>query len=423
MLLTERSQQLFALAQGRIPGGVNSPVRAFAAVGGDPIFISHGEGNTLVDVDGNRYIDLVGSWGPLLFGHADPEVVGAITAAALRGTSFGAPTEAEILFAEELCAAHPALEMVRLCSSGTEATMHAVRLARGFTGRDLIVKIDGNFHGSHDAMLVAAGSGVATFARPGSPGIPDAVAALTLTAPFNDLAAIERHLVAHPIAAVITEPVPGNMGCIPPEEGYLRGLQALCKAHGALLIIDEVMTGFRLARGGAVERYGLDPDLVTLGKIAGGGMPLAAFGGRREIMSRLSPAGPVYQAGTLSGNPVAVAAGRAMLRKLVPAVYDRLEALGARLEAGLASMIAEKGLSFTRVGSMFTIFYRATAPRNFTEVREADFPAFGRFHRRCLEEGVYLPPAQYEAAFLPASLSDDELEAVIAGLRRALAAG
>jgi glutamate-1-semialdehyde 2,1-aminomutase len=349
--------------------------------------------------------------------------VGAITAAALRGTSFGAPTEAEILFAEELCAAHPALEMVRLCSSGTEATMHAVRLARGFTGRDLIVKIDGNFHGSHDAMLVAAGSGVATFARPGSPGIPDAVAALTLTAPFNDLAAIERHLVAHPVAAVITEPVPGNMGCIPPEEGYLRGLQALCKAHGALLIIDEVMTGFRLARGGAVERYGLDPDLVTLGKIAGGGMPLAAFGGRREIMSRLSPAGPVYQAGTLSGNPVAVAAGRAMLRKLVPAVYDRLEALGARLEAGLASMIAEKGLSFTRVGSMFTIFYRATAPRNFTEVREADFPAFGRFHRRCLEEGVYLPPAQYEAAFLPASLSDDELEAVIAGLRRALAAG
>jgi glutamate-1-semialdehyde 2,1-aminomutase len=417
---TPRSSDLFARARQHIPGGVNSPVRAFAAVTGDPLFIDRGEGPFLIDADENRYYDLIGSWGPLLFGHADPEILAAIAAQAVKGTTFGAPTEAEVHFAEELCAAHPALEMVRLCSSGTEATMHAVRLARGYTGRDLIIKIDGNFHGSHDAMLVAAGSGVATFAQPGSPGIPAAVAALTLTAPFNDLDAIERHLAAHPVAAVITEPVPGNMGCIPPEEGYLLGLQALCKKYGTLLIIDEVMTGFRLARGGATERYGLDPDLVTLGKICGGGLPLAAFGGRREIMERLSPAGPVYQAGTLSGNPLAVAAGRAMLRRLEPAVYARLEALGAALEARVRPEVERRGLSWTRVGSMFTIFFRATPPRNFTEVRQADFPAFGRYHRRCLERGVYLPPAQYEAAFLPAILSDADLEAIAASLIAAL---
>jgi glutamate-1-semialdehyde 2,1-aminomutase len=423
MIETPLSHELMQRARRVIPGGVNSPVRAFQAVTGDPLFIARGEGNWLVDVDGHRYLDLIGSWGPLLFGHADPGILEAIRDAMSRGTSFGAPTPGEVEFAEELVVAHPALEMVRLCSSGTEATMHAVRLARGHTGRDRIIKIDGCFHGSHDAMLVAAGSGVATFARPGSPGIPADVAALTLTAPFNDLGAIERHLQRGDVACVITEPVPGNMGCIPPEQGYLHGLQALCLKHGALLIIDEVMTGFRLARGGACERYGLQPDLVTLGKIVGGGLPLAAFGGRREIMEKLSPSGPVYQAGTLSGNPLAVAAGRASLARCLPEVYVRLEQLGEELEAALLPAVTAQGLSFARVGSMFTIFYRATPPRNFDEVRQCDFPAFGRFHRRCLHRGIYLPPAQYEAAFLPASLQDQELGHLIAGLRAALAEG
>jgi glutamate-1-semialdehyde 2,1-aminomutase len=328
-----RSERLFRRALERIPGGVNSPVRAFAAVGGTPLFLARGEGNHVWDADGNRYLDLVGSWGPLVLGHADRDVVEATVAAVRAGATFGAPTEGEVAFAEELCAAHPALEQVRLCSSGTEATMHAIRLARGFTGRDAIVKLDGCYHGAHDAVLVAAGSGVATFARPGSPGIPAATAGLTLTAPFNDLDAVERHLSTHAVAAVILEAVPGNMGCIAPVPGYLDGLRALADRHGALLIVDEVMTGFRLALGGACERFGLRADLVTLGKICGGGLPLAAFGGRRDAMQRLSPAGPVYQAGTLSGNPAAVAAGRATLRKLTPAVFQRLEAIGAAVEA------------------------------------------------------------------------------------------
>ncbi len=418
---TPRSSALIARARQVIPGGVNSPVRAFAAVGGDPLFISRGEGNWLVDEDGHRMLDLIGSWGPLVLGHAHPAILSAIADAAARGTSFGAPTEAEILFAEELVAAHPSLEMVRLCSSGTEATMHAVRLARGATGRDHLIKIDGCFHGAHDAMLVAAGSGVATFARPGSPGIPASVAALTHTAPFHDLATVEAHLRAHPIAALIVEAVPGNMGCIEPDPDYLQGLRRLTAAHGALLIVDEVMTGFRLARGGACERYGLDADLVTLGKIVGGGLPLGAFGGKRAIMERLSPAGPVYQAGTLSGNPLAVAAGRAMLSLLTPAVYARLEEIGAAVEAGLRPEVERRGLSWTRVGSMFTIFFRGVAPRDFDEVKACDFAAFGRFHRAALRRGVYLPPAQYEAAFLPASLSDAEIDHLCTALRAALA--
>ncbi|MEC8425593.1 MAG: glutamate-1-semialdehyde 2,1-aminomutase, partial [Myxococcota bacterium] len=319
----DTSHALLAQARQVIPGGVNSPVRAFAAVEGEPSFIAAGRGSTMVDADGNELIDLVGSWGPLILGHAHPVVVAAITETAARGTSFGAPTAGEVLFAEELCAAHPALDMVRLCSSGTEATMHAIRLARGYTGRDHIVKIDGCYHGAHDAVLVAAGSGVVTFAQPGSPGVPAATAALTHTAPFNDLTAVEEHLRTHEIAAVIVEPVAGNMGCVPPRGGYLEGLKALCEDHGALLIIDEVMTGFRLARGGACERFGVTPDLVCLGKVVGGGLPLAAFGGRREVMERLSPTGPVYQAGTLSGNPLAVAAGRATLALLTPDVYLR----------------------------------------------------------------------------------------------------
>jgi glutamate-1-semialdehyde 2,1-aminomutase len=417
-----RSEQLFVEAKAVIPGGVNSPVRAFAAVEGNPPFIARGEGAWMVDADGNRFLDLIGSWGPLLFGHGDPDILAAIIAAAQDGTSFGAPTEGEVRFAQELCDAHPALEMVRLCSSGTEATMHAVRLARGFTGRDVIIKLDGHFHGAHDAVLVKAGSGVATFARPGSPGIPEAVAALTRTAPYNDLAAVEAHLQRGDVAAVILEPVPGNMGLILPKPGYLEGLRALTRQYGSLLIIDEVMTGFRLARGGACERLGIAADLVTLGKIVGGGLPLAAFGGKAEIMRWLSPLGPVYQAGTLSGNPLAVAAGRAVLRKLQPSVYDRLESIGHQIEVALAGPVQAAGGCFVRLGSMFTIFFCAEPPMDFEAVKACDLARFGRFHRAALDRGVYLPPSQFEAAFLPVTLTEAEIAHLVVGLTGALVA-
>ncbi|MFT5679513.1 MAG: glutamate-1-semialdehyde 2,1-aminomutase [Myxococcota bacterium] len=417
-----RSTDLLAEARTVIPGGVNSPVRAFNAVDGEPPFIASAKGCWLTDEDGNRYLDLINSWGPMILGHANPAVVRAICETAAKGTSFGAPTAGEVDFAKALCEAHPVLDMVRLCSSGTEATMHAIRLARGFTGRDRIIKIDGCYHGAHDSVLVKAGSGVATFAVPGSPGIPAATAALTLTAPFNNLDAIAAHLTTHEVAAVILEAVPGNMGCIAPAEGYLSGLSALCRAHGALLIVDEVMTGFRLALGGACEQYDIDADLVTLGKVVGGGLPLAAFGGRRAVMSRLSPQGPVYQAGTLSGNPLAVQAGLATLRQLTPAVYARLEVIGAAVEDGLRSAVEAAGCSMTRVGSMFTIFFRPTPPTRFSEVVECDMAAFGRFHRAALNAGVYLPPSQYEAAFLAATLSDEEIAHIIAGLTAALQA-
>lgn len=419
---TPRSSKLLDRARRVIPGGVNSPVRAFAAVEGDPPFIARAAGTTLYDEDGNAYVDLIGSWGPMVMGHAHPAVLAALKAAADDGTSFGAPTAREVDFAEALVAAHPTLDLVRLCSSGTEATMHAVRLARGFTGRDGIVKIDGCYHGAHDAVLVAAGSGVETFAQPGSPGIPAATAALTRTAPFNDLDAVRAHLEKGDVAAVLVEPVPGNMGCIVPDDGYLAGLSALCREHGALFILDEVMTGFRLARGGAAERFGLEADLVCLGKIVGGGLPLAAFGGRADVMARLSPSGPVYQAGTLSGNPLAVAAGLATLDLLTPEVYARLEEIGAAVEAGIAPAVVAAGASLARVGSMFTVFFRSAPPRHFEEVRECDMARFGRFHRAALSRGVYLPPSQYEAAFLPATLSGADLQRVIAGITGALEA-
>ena len=415
-----RSEALLQEASRHIPGGVNSPVRAFAAVDGSPPFITGGEGPWIEDADGHRYLDLVGSWGPLILGHAHPAVVAASVAAVQRGSSFGAPTEGEVRFAEELIQAHPALDMVRLCSSGTEATMHAIRLARGFTGRDVIIKIDGCYHGAHDAVLVKAGSGVATFAQPGSPGIPAAVAALTRTAPFHDLSTVQEHLEKGDVAAIILEPVPGNMGCIPPDQAYLDGLRSLSREHGALLIIDEVMTGFRVARGGACERFGIDADLVTLGKIVGGGYPLAAFGGRREIMDKLSPSGPVYQAGTLSGNPVAVAAGRATLSQLTPELYEALEQCAQGIDDRLRPEVEKRGLSMTRVGSMFTIFFRADAPRNFSEVSECDMARFGRFHRAALSEGVYLPPSQYEAAFLPAGLTQEQQDKVVDGILAAI---
>ena len=419
----QRSAALLDDARSVIPGGVNSPVRAFAAVEGSPPFIASGSGAWMTDADGHRYLDLVGSWGPLILGHAHPAVLAAISSAAASGTSFGAPTAGEVAFAHDICEAHPCIDMVRLCSSGTEATMHAVRLARGFTGRDRIIKMDGHYHGAHDSVLVAAGSGVITFARPGSPGIPAATANLTSTVPWNDLDAVAAQLERHDdVAAVIFEPVTGNMGCVPPHPGYLEGLRRITREKGVLLIVDEVMTGFRLARGGACERLGIDADLVCLGKVVGGGLPLAAFGGRRDVMAHLSPQGPVYQAGTLSGNPLAVAAGRATLAELTPDAYDRLEAIGARLEAGLRTEVEAAGLSMNRLGSMFTIFFRAQAPTHFEEVKSCDLKAFGRFHRAALDRGVYLPPSQFEAAFIPVCLTDQDIDFAVAGILAAVRA-
>ncbi len=414
------SSQLLEQARAVIPGGVNSPVRAFAAVEGDPPFIARGSGAWIEDVEGRRYLDLVGSWGPLILGHARPEIEAAVIEALRRGASFGAPTEAEVRFAEDIVAAVPGVEQVRLVSSGTEATMHALRLARGFTGRDAVIKLDGCYHGAHDTVLVSAGSGVVTFAQPGSPGI---VAPATLTAPFNDLDAVEAHLSSQPVAALILEPVAGNMGCIPPAEGYLEGLRALCTRYGALLIFDEVMTGFRLALGGAAERFGVTPDLTCMGKVIGGGLPLAAFGGRREIMQRLSPAGPVYQAGTLSGNPLAVAAGRAALALLrQPGTYERLEVIGEAVEHRLRPLLAPRGLSMSRVGSMLTIFFSEVPPSCFDEVKRCDMERFGRFHRACLDRGLYLPCSQYEASFLSLALEPGDLEHIEAAVSGALEA-
>jgi glutamate-1-semialdehyde 2,1-aminomutase len=418
-----RSERLLAQAQAVIPGGVNSPVRAFRAVGGHPPFVARGEGNWIYDVDGHEYVDLVSSWGALIAGHAHPTVVAAVRDAVGRGSSYGAPTEAEIRLAEAIRDRMPSIEKVRLCNSGTEATMHAIRLARGFTGRDRIVKMDGCYHGAHDSVLVAGGSGLATFGTPDSAGVPAAIAGLTTVVPYNDLEAVEAAFRAQPdaIAAVIVEPVAGNMGCVPPVDGYLQGLRDLCTRHGALLIFDEVMTGFRLARGGAQERFGITPDLTTMGKVVGGGFPLAAFGGPARIMDRLAPLGPVYQGGTLSGNPVAVAAGLATLELLDADAYARLEAAGAALEAALAEPVAYHGCSFARVGSMFTIFFRETAPRSYAEARTCDTAAFGGFFNAALSGGVWLPPSQFEAAFFSFTLAGSAaLDQAVASLSSAL---
>jgi glutamate-1-semialdehyde 2,1-aminomutase len=373
----------------------------------------------LWDEDGNKFLDLIGSWGPMILGHAHPKVHQAIVDAAKLGTSFGAPTKREVDFARSLCQAHPALDMVRLCSSGTEATMHAIRLARGYTGRDGLIKINGCYHGAHDSVLVKAGSGVATFAQPGSPGIPVSLANLTRVVEFNDLSAVAEHLKNNDVAAVILEAVPGNMGCIIPQSDYLQGLEQLCKDHDTLLIVDEVMTGFRLARGGACEYYGITPDLVALGKIVGGGLPLAAFGGRKEVMSQLSPLGAVYQAGTLSGNPLAVAAGQATLDLLDSDFYDNLETTAQAIESEVRPIVEANGCSFNRVGSMFTIFFSPKAPRNFQEVLNCDFASFGRFHRYALEEGLYFPPSQYEAVFLSSAIGPVEIEHLVGGIKGA----
>jgi glutamate-1-semialdehyde 2,1-aminomutase len=406
-----QSKLLFERAQRVIPGGVNSPVRAFKAVGGEPVFIREARGPFIYGADGTEYVDYVGSWGPMILGHAEPSVIQAIARAAALGTSYGAPTEGEVQLAETLVEALPSMEMVRLVSSGTEAVMGALRAARGFTRRDLVVKMEGGFHGGADYLLVKAGSGLATLGVPDSAGIPADVARTTLTIPYNDLAALQQVFVEHPgkVAAVIVEPVAGNMGCVPPVDGYLAGLRDLTRAAGALLVFDEVMTGFRVAYGGAQARFGVRPDLTTLAKVVGGGMPLAAYGGRREIMQQIAPLGPVYQAGTLSGNPVAVQAGRETLRKLrAEGVYERLEVLGARVERAFldAAKRASQPLVVQRVGSMLTPFFTEGPVRSWSDAARCDTARFGKFHRALLQRGVYWPPSQFEAGFI--SLAHDE---------------
>ncbi len=423
---TQRSDALFAHARELIPGGVNSPVRAFKAVGGQPRFIERGEGAYLYDVDGNRYIDYVLSWGPLIHGHAHPHVIEAIARAAARGTSYGAPTELEVRLAEMVIEALPAVEMVRFVNSGTEATMSALRLARAYTGRDKIIKFAGGYHGHADFLLVAAGSGALTLGIPDSPGVPQATTADTLIAPYNNLSAVQALFEEFPdgVAAVIVEPVAGNMGCVPPEPGYLQGLRELTTRFGALLIFDEVMTGFRVAYGGAQQLYGIKPDLTCLGKIIGGGLPAAAYGGRREIMSLIAPAGPVYQAGTLSGNPLAMAAGIAQLELLQQSgVYERLEARSAQLAEGLKEAATAAGIAITqtRVGSMFCLFFTDQPVTDYASAKTASTERYARFFQAMLEQGIYLAPSQFEAGFLSLAHQAQEIEQTIEAARVAFA--
>jgi glutamate-1-semialdehyde 2,1-aminomutase len=415
-----RSHALQQRAERFFPGGVNSPVRAFRAVGGAPPFVERAEGAWLEDADGNRYIDYFGSWGPMILGHAFPPVVEAIEKAARNSASFGASTSAEADLAERVVACYPSIERLRFVSSGTEATMSAIRVARGFTGRDLIVKFEGCYHGHADGLLVKAGSGVATFGIPGSAGVPEEIAALTHALPFNDLGAVEAAFDAHPdeIAAVILEPIVGNAGCIPPMPGYLQGLRELTEREGALLIVDEVMTGFRVALGGACQLYHLDPDLITLGKIVGGGLPVGVFGGKRKFMDQLAPLGPVYQAGTLSGNPLAMAAGIATLGYLqdhATEVYARLEATSKAVFDGVAAEAAKAGIPLitNRVGSMGTWFFQEEPVTNYDEAAKSDTAAFGRFHRSMLEQGVWLPPSQFEALFVGTAHGEGEVRKTI----------
>jgi glutamate-1-semialdehyde 2,1-aminomutase len=407
-----RSEELFRRALEIIPGGVNSPVRAFKSVGGHPVFMARGEGSQIFDVDGNQYIDYVGSWGPLLLGHRHPEILAALERALTVGTSFGAPTEQEVELARAICDAVPSIEMVRLVNSGTEAAMSAIRVARGFTGRDLIVKFEGGYHGHVDSLLVKAGSGVATLGIADTQGVPKAFCDTTIALPYNSADAVERAFRAHGdrIAAVIVEPVAGNMGCVPPLPGYLEALREITARYGTLLIFDEVMTGFRVSFGGAQQLYGIRPDLTTLGKVIGGGLPVGAYGGRRDIMSMVAPAGPVYQAGTLSGNPLAVAAGLAMLRHLKahPEVYVQLE---ARARALCASPPA--GVMVNRVGSMFTFFFTHQPVTDWESAKRCDTARFGQFFRAMLERGVYLAPSQFESAFVSAAHTEEDIRQTV----------
>jgi len=424
MRILTRSRQLQLRAEGLLPGGVDSPVRAFRAVGGDPPFVERAQGAYLWDADGNRYIDYFGSWGPMILGHAWPGAVEAIQRAAANSASFGASTAAEADLAELVRACYPVMERLRFVSSGTEATMSAIRLARAFTGRKYIIKFEGCYHGHADGLLVKAGSGVATFGIPGSAGVPEEIAHFTLALPYNDLEAVKAIYAVRKdeIAAIILEPVAGNMGTVAPAPGYLEGLRALTEQHGSVLIFDEVMTGFRLALGGAQQRYGVTPDMTTLGKIIGGGLPCGAFGGRAEIMNMLAPLGPVYQAGTLSGNPLAMAAGYATVRALIDRegeIYPLLETHGALLAEGVAAAARAAGVPLVtnRVGAMVTWFFTGEPVTDFASAARSDTVAFGRFHRAMLEAGVWLPPSQFEAAFFSTAHTRDDLDATMAAAK------
>jgi glutamate-1-semialdehyde 2,1-aminomutase len=412
----QESQSLFERARHVMPGGVNSPVRAFRSVGGIPPFVERAEGALLIDADGNEYLDFVGSWGPMIAGHAHPHVLEAVRKAIERGFSYGAPTRQETILVEAIRDRVPGVDMVRLVNSGTEATMSALRLARAATRRDYVIKFDGCYHGHADPFLVSAGSGALDIGVPDSPGVPATTAGLTLVAPYNDLAAVNALLTAHEgqVAAVIVEPVCGNAGCIPPDEGFLEGLRTHCDKHDTLLIFDEVMTGFRVARGGAVERYAVQPDLVTFGKVIGGGFPIGAYAGPRHLMEQIAPSGPVYQAGTLSGNPVATAAGLATLELLTSEAYDRLETLGRQLEAGVSDILDrvnqdEPRYCFQRVGSMFTLFFTPAPVRSLAQASQVDTAAFRSFFHGVLADGIYMAPSPFESGFLSLAHSEDDV--------------
>ncbi len=422
-----RNEELFARAQRSIPAGVNSPVRAFRSVGGTPRFLVRGEGPYVFDADGKRYIDYVGSWGPAIAGHAHPDVVKAVQVTAVHGLSFGAPTEIEIELAETLIARLPSLELVRLVSSGTEATMSALRLARGYTGRAKIIKFEGCYHGHGDSLLVKAGSGALTFGQPSSAGVPPAVANETIVVPYNDVAAVEESFIANPdaIAAVIVEPVAGNMNLVLPATGFLEGLRTLCDRYGAVLIFDEVMTGFRVGPHGAQGRFGIKPDLTTLGKVIGGGMPVGAFGGRRDIMEEIAPLGPVYQAGTLSGNPVAVAAGLATLALTdAPGFHDALARRTRTLTEGLVAVAKRRGVAFSAqaIGGMFGLYFAELVPRSYADVMTCDTARFNRFFHAMLDAGIYFAPSAYEAGFVSAAHGEAQIRETLAAAERAFAA-